>query len=207
MNVLLVHGIFNDGSDFNPMVRALREAGHVCFVPALKPWDARYGIVDLAQKLETYVNETLPEGEAFALVAFSMGCLVSRWYVQEIVRFQRVAAFFAIAGPHSGTYLGYGYFGDGARDMRPGSMFLQRLAKSQGGFSAIPTYAYRGRFDHMILPNRSCEWAMAQNLVVSSCYHPRVPANKQVIDGVLNALAALEPVLAGDDELCLNASD
>src|SRR3990167_8736638 len=79
MNIILVHGIFDNVKLFKYMVDFLERSGHKCFVPSLKPADARAGIADLSQKLSDFIDESIGKNEKFVLVGFSMGCLVSRY--------------------------------------------------------------------------------------------------------------------------------
>lgn len=96
MNVVLVHGIFDNGAIFKRLAALLTAQGHRCWVPALRPADARHGIEDLASKLKGYVQANMAPGEPFALIGFSMGCIISRQYLQMLDGAQRVCAFFAI---------------------------------------------------------------------------------------------------------------
>jgi pimeloyl-ACP methyl ester carboxylesterase len=95
-NIVLVHGIFDNGAIFRRLVDALTRAGHRCWVPALKPADGRTGIRDLAAKLHAYIDRHLGTDAELALVGFSMGCIVSRHYLQMLGGVRRTKAFFAI---------------------------------------------------------------------------------------------------------------
>lgn len=104
------------------------------------------------------------EAEAFAaregvdqidLVGFSMGALVSRWYVQRGGGRTRVRRFVSISGPHAGTFharlmpLGV------VRDMRPGSKLLHDLASDVDPFGAVEVHCVYTPFDLVILPAKS----------------------------------------------------
>jgi triacylglycerol lipase len=78
MDVVLVHGIFDNGAIFRRLADALADAGHRCWVPALKSADGRTGIEDLAAKLHAYIDRHLGSDAEVALVGFSMGCIVRR---------------------------------------------------------------------------------------------------------------------------------
>lgn len=181
MNIILVHGIFDDSGIFKYMSSALRAEGHACFLPSLKPADAKLGIRDLAEKLQTYINQHLGVTEAFILVGFSMGCLVSRCYLQELGAIQRCVAFHAISGPHHGSWWAYAYWGQGAKDMRPDSALLNDFAQSEHVLADIPLFSYRTRFDEMIIPSKSSEWGIAQNHQVNVFGHRSMLRSQFVI--------------------------
>jgi triacylglycerol lipase len=171
MNIILVHGIFDNGKLFNYMVRFLEEAGHRCYVPSLKPADARNGIADLSKKLCDYINESIGENEKFAIIGFSMGCLISRYYLQELNGIDRCLAFYAVSGPHKGSRLAHLYIGKGAVELRPGSEFLRKLKASQLKLAKISLYTYRTPFDLMILPSSNSHWEIAENYVTKAVVH------------------------------------
>src|SRR3989338_230699 len=191
MNIILVHGIFDNGKLFKYMVRFLKAAGHACHVPSLKPADARNGIADLAEKLAECVNASIGENEKFVLIGFSMGCLVSRYYLQELNGFDWCLAFHAISGPHKGSRLAHFYVGKGAIEMRPGSDFLQKLKAGESRLAKIPLYAYRTPFDLMILPSTSSHWETAQNHVTKAVAHRLMLRDRFVCNHIKQSLINL----------------
>ena len=192
MDIILVHGFGDSGRRFAPLQRRLTAAGHRCYCPTLKPADARHGIADLAQKLAAYVEAQLPGSTRFAVVGFSMGCLIARTYLQQLGGAQRACALFAISGPHQGSWLAYGYPGQGCREMRRGSAFLQQLAQSVDALGPLPLFAYRTPFDLMVLPSRSAHWPQAHNRVVPSLLHRGMVSSRVVAEDILSQLARLD---------------
>lgn len=192
MNVVLVHGIFDNGAMFQRLVAQLDAQGHRCWVPKLRPIDGRRGIHDLACKLKQYVDEQLGPDEPFALVGFSMGCIVSRQYLQVLEGARRVPAFFAISGPHGGTLLAYLYFGKGARDMRPGSALLTHLKTTEDRLSQVALHVYWTSLDLTILPARSCDWRLAADRLNSQALlHRFMPADRKVCADIVQRMASL----------------
>mgnify|MGYP003586065037 FL=1 len=192
MDIILVHGFGDSGRRFAPLQRRLTAAGHRCYCPTLKPADARHGITDLAQKLAAYIEAQLPGSTPFAVVGFSMGCLIARSYLQQLGGAQRACALFAISGPHQGSWLAYGYPGQGCREMRRGSAFLQQLAQSVDALGPLPLFAYRTPFDLMVLPSRSAHWPQAHNRVVPSLLHRGMVSSRVVAEDILSQLARLD---------------
>ncbi|MET1076722.1 MAG: alpha/beta fold hydrolase [Pseudomonas sp.] len=193
MNIVLVHGIFDNGRFFKPMVRALEQQGHHCLVPSLKPADARRGIDDLARKLARYLDDALDPAQSFALIGFSMGGVIARQYLQALGGRARVLAFFAISAPFQGTWSAYCYPGQGARDMRPGSALLTQLAATESVLQDLPLFTYRTRLDLTILPSRSSAWAMAENHLGNTPLHRWMLRDRTVRADIVSRLAWLTP--------------
>jgi triacylglycerol lipase len=194
--VVLVHGFFNRGTIFRPLERALTRRGHVCLCPTLTPRDARYGIADLAAKLDGFIAAHVPPGESFALVGFSMGCLVARVYLQNLrghsrVESPRPQAFFAIAGPHRGSLTAYLYPGRGTREMRPGSRFLRELELGDSEVSGLQRFSYWTPFDLMVVPASSARWPGATEVKVRAPWHTRLLSCRAVAEDIDRRLAEL----------------
>src|SRR5690349_4124971 len=85
--VLLVHGIWDTGAQFGPMCEALTEAG-VSRVETidLRPNNGRAPVSDLARQVSTAANRLLEEtrSERIDVVGFSMGALVTRYWIQRL---------------------------------------------------------------------------------------------------------------------------
>ena len=188
MNVLLVHGIFDSGNIYRKLVGQLTARGHRCFAPSLSPNNARHGIADLAAKLDIIVNETFGPNEPMAIVGFSMGCIVSRYYIHRLQMGRRTKAFFAISGPHAGTLTAYFYPGQGARDMRPGSFLLKDLDSADHDF---PIFTYWTPLDLMILPATSSRWHPAKERIIWSPLHPLMLSNNQLCSDVVEKMDEL----------------
>lgn len=185
MNILLVHGIFDTGSIFCKLAGQLTDRGHRCFSPTLTPNDARHGIADLSSKLDGIVNETFGPDEPMAIIGFSMGCLVSRYYIHRLDACRRTKAFFAISGPHGGTLTAYCYPGKGARDMRFGSPFLQDLDTVNPANQDFPIFTYWSPLDLMIVPASSSRWHPAKESIIWSPLHPMMPSNDNLCSDIV----------------------
>lgn len=197
MNVVLVHGIFDDGAIFRRLERSLRDAGHRCWIPALKPADGRRGIHDLACKLKAYVDEQLGPTEPIAIVGFSMGCIVSRHYLQLLDGHARCEALFAVSAPHQGTLLAYLYPGKGARDMRPGSPVLEELRRTEHWLARMAVFGYWTSFDVTVFPARSSHWPRASSsLDARALLHRFMPGNARVCADIVQRMGALDAARA-----------
>ena len=164
--------------------------------PTFSPRDGRLGIPDLSGKLATYIADNVPPGAEVALVGFSMGALVSRHYLQALGGARRVRVFFSIAGPHAGTLNAYLYPGQGTRQMRPGSAFLQDLRAGRASLNGMPIHTYRTPMDLMVTPSTSSRIPGAPEVVIWSPFHSMLPSNARVVDHIASELARLAPAAA-----------
>jgi len=188
MKLFLVHGIFDDGRLFKNMSDYLITHNLKPLIPALKPADARYGINDLAKKLEAFIQENTEANETFSIVAFSMGCLITRVYLQHLGGAKRCVNFHAISGPHHGSFLAYLFVGQGAKDLRPKSLLLQKLHASQSSLSQVNLFSYRTPYDQMILPSKSSHWPIAKNIVTHAPLHRLMLRHPLVLETIKDNL-------------------
>ncbi|MBC7981187.1 MAG: lipase [Armatimonadetes bacterium] len=181
---VLVHGIFENGTAFQALKTRLEALGIQCFVPQLKPCDGRAGLEKLAQNLRSDIEAEFGESAKFAVVAFSMGGLVSRYYLQHLGGAQRCETFITISSPHHGTNVARIYPTIGARQMRPGSPFLRSLEETEDSLGNIPIVSYRTPMDLMILPTASSIWQRAENRCYNVPLHPLMLHTKSVLDDI-----------------------
>ena len=182
--VVLVHGILEDGVSFEPLRLRLVNHGIQCHVPQLKPNDARDGIEQLAESLKEEIDKEFGPTDRFALVGFSMGGLVSRYYLQNLGGAERCDTFITVSSPHHGTNVAYAYPGKGARQMRPGSPFLKDLEATEDRLGDIPVVSYRTPMDLIILPTESSVWKRAENYSHPVILHPLMLYSKPVLDDI-----------------------
>jgi triacylglycerol lipase len=200
MNVLLIHGFWDTGDLFRHLKKRLGAAGHTCFSPTLKPRDGWDGLADLAEKLSVYIEQEIPKDEPFVVIGFSMGCLVARYYLQNLLKTRKYPAFFAISGPMQGTVTANLYPGKGARDMRPNSEFLRELESSKDKLNTLEIHTYFTPLDLMIIPATSSRLAQANEMQVIEPLHRWVVKNEKVLEDIVSklqrisaAVGAIEP--------------
>jgi triacylglycerol lipase len=190
MRVVLVHGIFDTGSKFKVLQPYLEARGHQCLAPSLTPNDGRDGLPALAQQLKGKIDAAFGRQSRFALVGFSMGGLVARWYLQELGGHLRVDRFAAISAPMQGTLWAYGYPGQGAKQMRPDSAFLARLGAHVQRLDRMELYAYWTPFDAVILPPDSADWPLADSRRIPALCHPCMLRHPALMADLAERLAA-----------------
>ncbi len=183
--VVFVHGIFQPGHwAFGTLRRRFEALGVECIAPSLKPCDGRDGLEKLAVQLKLEINQRFGAREHFSIVAFSMGGLVSRYYLQELDGAKRCDRFITLASPHHGTHIAWLYGGEGARQMRPGSEFLARLQQSEHRLGKMPVTSFRTPYDLVILPATSSIWERAENAEFPVLAHPLMTRSNAVVSAV-----------------------
>ena len=188
MHAVLVHGIFNTSKVFFLMKKSLEAHDIACITPELRPKDGKYGIEDLANKLRLEINNILDQSQKFILIGFSMGGIISRYYLQYLGGAKRISHFFSISAPHHGSYLAYLYPGKGTKQLRPGSEFLADLNANEDNLNHTKLFSFWTPLDLTIIPSSSSRWERSINIKVYSLLHPLMVFNKQVINGILARL-------------------
>jgi triacylglycerol lipase len=184
IKVVLVHGFLDTGWVFRRMKLRLERQGAVCLVPRLRPNDGRGGLVALAENLKRDIDTAFGPSAKIRIVAFSMGGLVSRHYLQVLGGAGRCEKLFTISSPHHGTATARMYPSKGARDMRPGSAFLRRLHATEETLREVQLVSYRTPMDLMILPATSSVWPRALNLDFPVLLHPLMLSDEDVLSDV-----------------------
>ncbi len=185
-HAVLVHGIWqSEGRCFGSLRRDLDKRGVICLVPSLKPADGRDGIGTLALQLRKEIDRAFAPDQRFVLIGFSMGGLVSRVYLQDLGGAGRCDALVTISTPHHGTEMAKLHYGQGAAEMRPGSVFLAELERGQDRLGEMPVVSYRTPFDAVIVPAESSIWERADNVEIRCPLHPLMTSSRKVRSDIL----------------------
>lgn len=189
--VLIVHGIWDSRTRMRSLEHGLIERG---FAHArsfdMTPNDGRAPIAALAEQAKRHADALLGEhGGPIDLVGFSMGALVSRYYLQRLGGKACVRRFVSISGPHRGTLAAYALPLPGLRDMRPGSALIRELEADTEGFGGVEVHCLYTPYDLMIVPAESSLLPGAK-----SVQRVGVPIHRMMITD-RNALDAIASVL------------
>ena len=188
--VILVHGIHSDSRDMTRMARHFRAEGREVFTPDLSPNGGQATIEELGKQLATYTATHVKRGRKFDLVGFSMGGLVSRYYVQRLGGAERVGHLITIAAPHRGTVMARMACGAGAVEMRRGSAFLRDLASDEAKLAHVKFTTFYTPLDLVIVPASSSVMPQAKNVRVWASLHPSLILEKRCIRAVADALGS-----------------
>lgn len=190
--IVLVHGFLEMGGNFNALRKRLQKRGYECLVPRLRPSDGRGGLENMAEGLKRDIDNAFGPEEPIAIIAFSMGGLVSRHYLQQLGGASRCLQLITVSSPHHGTRAAWFYPTKGAEQMRPGSAFLAKLAASDSMLGEMPVISYRTPMDLVILPPASSVWRRAENLAFPVLMHPLMLSSGAVLRDIEHRLAGLK---------------
>lgn len=188
LRVVLVHGFMDTGSIYQTLRKRLENRGCECYVPQMNPSDGRGGLEKLAVQLKQDIDAKFGPNLPIRIVAFSMGGLVTREYLQNLGGATRCEKLITISSPHHGSKLARFYPGKGAQEMRPGSEFLAGLDQSQEKLGNMPIISYRTPLDLMILPPTSSIWNRAENIEYPVLMHPLMLTSNLVLTDIENRL-------------------
>lgn len=186
--VVLVHGITDTSAIFQRMSGFLQQQGWSVFGLDLVPSNGDRGLDILAEQLAEFVEAKIPTGKPFDLVGFSMGGLVSRYYVQRLGGMERVDRFVTISSPHKGTLAAYLSQRPGCVQMRPNSDFLMDLNRDVEQLARLNFTSIWTPNDLIILPASSSILPIGRNVQL------RVPLHAWMVSDT-NAIAAVTEAL------------
>ncbi len=188
--VLLVHGIWKTYAAFRRMSRYLTARGFAVHGLDLTPNDGRAGLDELAGQVAAHVDSTFPAGAPLDLIGFSMGGLVTRYYVQRLGGIERVRRFITISAPHHGSQWAHVRSLPGYLHMRPESAFLQDLNSDVAMLSRISFTSIWTPLDLMILPSSSSRLPVGEEVLVASPLHGLMLEDPRSFKAVAAALSA-----------------
>ena len=200
--VVLVHGIWNTAGIFTPLKAYLEREGWTVYALSMTPNNGDAPIETLAQQVASFIDECLGPQQPFNLIGFSMGGLVSRYYVQRLGGLARTRRFVTVSAPHRGTWLGL--FSDryGIRQMQPGSSFLNALNQDAHRLKETQFSSLWTPFDLLILPPWSSDlsaWGLgkAQRLKVPA--HNRMICDPLGLEAIAVCLSQEPPTLQAQE--------
>lgn len=195
--VLLVHGYGHNRSGWFLVERLLRAAGFTSVHTMNYVAFGRDGVPELAERLAARVASirALTGAEKVHLVGHSNGGILIRWFVQELGGDQVVDTAITVASPHEGTVAAHAAPGPCARDLRPGSNVMRRLA---AGARPTPVrwIAYYSNLDALVMPAPSAMLRQpvlhATNVLVKDHGHIGMMVSPKVARSIVAQLEAAE---------------
>ena len=191
--VLLIHGINDTEAVFHSMSRYLSRLGWSVHSLSLTPNNGHLGLEHLATQVADYATCTFGPHQPFDLVGFSMGGIVSRYYVQRLGGINQIKRFVTIASPHQGTWVAYGSQRPGCVQMRPGSQFLQDLNQDAAMLGQLHFTSIWTPLDLMIVPANSSLLHVVQSVSVCVPNHAWMVSHPQSLQAVAASLRSPLP--------------
>lgn len=191
--VLLVHGIDDTAELFSTLSAYLKKQGWVTHGIDLIPNDGTHGLDVLAQQIAAYALDTFGPEQPFDVVGFSMGGIISRYYVQRLGGLERVQRLITLSSPHQGTWTAYLRWNAGAKQMRPRCPFLDDLNQdAMEQLGRINFTSFWTPLDTMIVPAESSYLPVGKAVPLPVAAHPWMVTDERVLQQV--AIALQEPL-------------
>src|SRR5919202_6284133 len=192
--VLLIHGITDTTVVFRQMVGYLSGRGWSVYSFNMIPNNGDHPLDNLAAQVADYVAKNFHPKQPLDVIGFSMGGIVSRYYIQRLGGIERVQRFISISAPNNGTLAGYLSYRPGCVQMRPDSEFIRDLNRDcidilgRLNFTVIWT-----PYDLMIVPSHSSQMAVGKEVTVPVRLHSWMLTDDRCLEAVATALS--EPIL------------
>ncbi|WP_315857558.1 esterase/lipase family protein [Microbulbifer agarilyticus] len=188
---ILIPGIFDRGNSMLRMQHALNLAGFTAHNVKLKTNSGWHGMEPMALQLRDLVEEVTRQGETCALVGFSMGGIVARYYLQRLGGADRVHKFISLSSPHFGSAWAHLLPYKGGRQLRIGSDFLGDLNSDSGLLECTAPVSIWTPYDTTIVPYTSSRLPLGETYQVPVSLHRWVPQNPRVIEIVAQELSSV----------------
>ena len=166
------------------MARFLRAEDREVYSITLEPSWGEVGIDQLALQLKQFIDSKIAAERKLDLVGFSMGGLVSRYYLQRLGGLQQVQHFVTLATPHHGTVMAWLGRNTGCQQMRPNSPFLQDLNRDLETLNQIQFTSIWTPLDLMILPAHSSCTGTGREIKIWMPAHPLMVLHPKCIRAV-----------------------
>ena len=170
--ILFVHGFGCNAGYWWPTIRYLHKRG-ISGIYSINLGPGFSKIERYAEQLADRIDELCDAGERhkIVLIAHSMGGLVARKSILRPGTANKVARLITVATPHHGTLTAYFSPTADARQMRPGSEFLQNLSTAAVTMPSVPVTSLLSYDDNVVIPQLSSELCDADNHKLSGIGH------------------------------------
>jgi triacylglycerol lipase len=186
--VVLVHGLTDTGTKMRYISDRLRAAGRKTYSIDLQPGTGEAPLELLAKQLEGFINRHLGETTILDLVGFSMGGLVTRYYMQRLGGIDRVEHYVTLSAPHRGTIAAYFTGKAGCVQMRPNSKFLRDLQSDVAMLAKVKFTSIWTAWDGIILPAHSSCLPVGKDVQIPVLAHPLMVVDYRSLDAVVQGL-------------------
>jgi triacylglycerol esterase/lipase EstA (alpha/beta hydrolase family) len=166
----------------------LKQRGWAVYTLDLVPNNGSALLDKLAQQVAEYVTATFAPEQPLDIVGFSMGGIVSRYYIQRLGGIERVKRFITISSPHNGTNIAYLAWLKGALQMQPDSDFLNDLNSDVEMLKKLNFTSIWTPYDLMIVPAESSRIPFGKEVILPVALHPWMLTDKRTFEVVAAAL-------------------
>ncbi len=153
--LVLVHGLWDDPRIFNKLIDSLQKYDVPFFAPHLPHRYGKTSLRTLARQLDCLIYRQFGSNVSIDLLGFSMGGVIIRIWLQELLGNLRTSRFLSVGSPHKGTLSAQfvpSMIAEGLADMKRGSELLRDLNRDFSALSTIKNSSYFCWYDLMVFP-------------------------------------------------------
>lgn len=187
--VMLVHGLSDTSYKMRAIADYLHALGWQVYSIDLSPNNGDARLEVLAAQIAEKIDRTFAPQQQIDLIGFSMGGLVSRYYLQRLGGIDRVQRFISLSAPHQGTITAYFSLRLGCIQMRPASEFITDLNRDIHLLQRLNFTSMWTPFDLMILPPSSSSLGFGTEIILPIVAHALMVFDRSVLESIAHSLA------------------
>jgi triacylglycerol lipase len=187
--ILLVHGLMDTSYKMRKISSHLYNQGWQVFDIDLVPNNGDSKLEILAKQVADLIERTFSPDRSIDLLGFSMGGLVSRYYLQRLGGIDRVQRFISISAPNNGTIAAQFSLRPGCMQMRPNSQFMTDLNSDVDRLKSLNFTCLWTPFDMIILPPSSSQLGIGTEISIPVVAHPLMVSDERTLKAITHALS------------------
>ena len=180
-----MHGLWNNPGLFERLIKKIKEDNYELYRPHLPHKYGKTSLSHLARDLDYKIKELVGPEIEIDIVGFSMGGLISRFWLQKYDGFLRTKRFFSIGTPHFGTYTAQmipSFLMPGIADMKRGSSFISQLNNDLTPLEKIQCTCFFTKWDLMSFPGWQAKLSIGDSFHLPVLTHKELITNSSSID-------------------------
>ena len=189
--IVLIHGLWNTSAIFNSLSKKLDYYGLEYFNPTLDLNFGRISIVNLAKNLDDLINKRYGKKREIDILGFSMGGIISRYWIQNFNGYKRTKRFITIGSPHRGTLsaqLVPSYLLMGISEMKLNSPLLRELSDCDYLLEGIDCISFYTKWDLMVFPGWKAHLPIGKKFSLNIYKHRNLVKNPIAINAIVNSI-------------------
>ena len=183
--IFLIHGLWNNPKLFEKLIKKIKEDDYQVYRPHLPHKYGNTSLRRLARDLDYKIEELVGPEMEIDIVGFSMGGLISRFWLQNYNGFLRTKRFISIGTPHFGTYTAQlipTFFMPGIAEMKRGSKFLSQLNNDLTSLEKVACTSFYTKWDLMSFPGWQAKLPIGYSSHLPVLTHKELITNSSSLD-------------------------
>ena len=189
--IILIHGLWNTSSIFSSITSKLDEIEIEYFAPTLNHDYGMTSIIELTNTLNELILEKYGLEKEIDILGFSMGGIISRYWLQKFNGYKRTRRFISIGSPHKGTFTAQlvpKFPFRGISEMKIKSKLLRELEKNDFFLDDIECINFFTYWDLMVFPSWWTNLNLGKKISVKVYKHRNLVRNKVVVDKIIDEI-------------------